>query len=238
MTGVSEIVIFGIFTGVVILALKTSLGCGLTNLRKREVVYVASIYLCASVILSQFVDVIPLDVTQNVLASGLTMHIIVASGLIYSGIITKKEWLSRGKDISRKTFLWLSLPCPVCLLATFLACSVLSKIMSISNLAIGVLVGMIFFVIICAFSLTFAKIAASINIKNPSSLGTAMIMFGLFYFLSILLIPAYVQIESVPVPESTIDTRDTGISLLVMVSLIGLGIIIDRMKRRRMKEVY
>ena len=53
------------------------------------------------------------------------------------GIKTKKEWLSRGNDLSRRTFLWLSVPCPVCLTATFLACLMLSRLTRISNLRIG-----------------------------------------------------------------------------------------------------
>ncbi|PXF53568.1 MAG: hypothetical protein C4B56_01460 [Candidatus Methanophagaceae archaeon] len=83
----------------------------------------------------------PLNVTQNILAMGVTMHLIIATGLVYFGIKTKKEWLSRGNDLSRRTFLWLSVPCPVCLTATFLACLMLSRLTRISNLRIGFLVG-------------------------------------------------------------------------------------------------
>jgi len=52
--------------GVAILALKTGLGCGFANLRKREIAYVALIYFITSIALGYLVGVIPLNVTQNV----------------------------------------------------------------------------------------------------------------------------------------------------------------------------
>ena len=63
---------------------------------RREIVYVALIYFITSIALGYLVGVIPLNVTQNILAMGVTM---------------------RGNDLSRRTFLWLSVPCPVCLTA-------------------------------------------------------------------------------------------------------------------------
>jgi len=130
MTEISSLITLGVIIGVAILALKTGLGCGFANLRKREIVYVALIYFITSIALGYLVGVIPLNVTQNILAMGVTM---------------------RGNDLSRRTFLWLSVPCPVCLTATFLACLMLSRLTRISNLRIGFLVGVIFFIGVCLY---------------------------------------------------------------------------------------
>ncbi len=230
---ISALITVGVLIGVAILALKTGLGCGLTNLKRREIVYIAFIYFSASIILSCLVGVLALDITQNILATGVTMHLIIASGLVYFGIKTKKEWLSRGNDLSRKTFLWLSIPCPVCLTATFLSCSMLSQLTEISNLWIGTIVGLIFFIGICFFSSLFSSIAGAFKIKTPSTLGTVMLLFGLFYLLSPLIIPAYIQAQSIPVPEFSIDYQKVFLSFLIMTLLIGLGFLMDKYKKRK-----
>ena len=94
MTEPNIIIALGVLTGVAILALKTGLGCGFANLKRKEVVYIAFIYFSASIILSYLVGIIALDITQNILATGVIMHLIIAIGLVYFGIKTKREWLS------------------------------------------------------------------------------------------------------------------------------------------------
>ena len=236
MAEISNLVTVGVLIGVAILALKTGLGCGFASLKRREIVYIAFIYFSASIVLSYLVGVIALDVTRNILATGVIMHLIIATGLMYFGIKTKREWLSYGNDLSRKTFLWLSVPCPVCLTATFLACLMLSQLTDISNLWIGTLVGVIFFIGVCFFSFTVSSIARVFKIKTPSTLGTVMLLFGLFYLLSPLIIPAYIQAQSIPIPKFSVDYHKIFISFLVMTFLIGLGFLMDKHKRSRKKK--
>ncbi len=236
MAEISNLVTVGVLIGVAILALKTGLGCGFASLKRREIIYIAFIYFSASIVLSYLVGVIALDVTQNILATGVIMHLIIATGLMYFGIKTKREWFSYGNDLSRKTFLWLSVPCPVCLTATFLACLMLSQLTDISNLWIGTLVGVIFFIGVCFFSFTVSSIAGIFKIKTPSTLGTVMLLFGLFYLLSPLIIPAYLQAQSIPVPEFSVDYRKLFISFLMMTFLIGVGVLMDKHKRLKKKK--
>jgi len=236
MAEISNLVTVGVLIGVAILALKTGLGCGFASLKRREIVYIAFIYFSASIVLSYLVGVIALDVTRNILATGVIMHLIIATGLMYFGIKTKREWLSYGNDLSRKTFLWLSVPCPVCLTATFLACLMLSLLTDISNLWIGTLVGVIFFIGVCFFSFTVSSIARVFKIKTPSTLGTVMLLFGLFYLLSPLIIPAYIQAQSIPIPEFSVDYHKIFISFLMMTFLVGVGFLMDKHKRLKKKK--
>ena len=236
MAEISNLVTVGVLIGVAILALKTGLGCGFASLKRREIVYIAFIYFSASIVLSYLVGVIALDVTQNILATGVIMHLIIATGLMYFGIKTKREWLSYGNDLSRKTFLWLSVPCPVCLTATFLACLMLSQLTQISNLRIGILVGVIFFIGVCFFSFSVSSIASVFKIKNPSTLGTVMLLFGLFYLLSPLIIPAYIQAQSIPIPGFSVDYHKIFISFLMMTFLAGVGFLMDKHKRLKKKK--
>lgn len=52
MAEINNVMVLGVLVGIAILALKTGLGCGFANLKRREINYVAFIYLVASLILS------------------------------------------------------------------------------------------------------------------------------------------------------------------------------------------
>jgi predicted transporter len=213
MTDTTSLIAFGVLIGVAVLALKTGLGCGFASLRWKEVAYLATIYLVVSIVMGYLVGVIPLDLTQNILAAGL----------LYFGVHTKRKWISCGCDISRKTFLWLSLPCPVCMVALFLACTVLAGAIDKSNIVIGAIVGVVFFAGICLSAFSIAFLARRFGCRDPSALGTAMILFGLFYLLSPLIIPAYMQAQTVPMPGIRMDVGETLLSFALMAALGIIG---------------
>jgi len=233
MTDTTSLIAFSVLIGIAVLALKTGLGCGFASLTRKEVVYLATVYLAVSAIMGYLVGIIPLDLTQNILAMGVTMHLIIAAGLIYFGIRTKREWLSQRRDLSRKTFLWLSIPCPVCLTATFLACTVLAGAIDRSNIVIGLIVGVVFFtgIIIASFSVAF--VARRFDSKDPSALGTMMILFGLFYLLSPLIIPAYMQAQTVQSPNVPMDMGETILSFSLMAALATIGVVRDKYRKSK-----
>jgi len=233
MPDVANIMAVGILIGIAVLALKTAVGCGFANLKRREILYIASIYFILSIVMGYLVGVIPVDTTQNILASGLAVHIIIAIGLVYFGVHTKKKWLSSGSDISRRSFILLSCPCPVCLTATFLACMTLANVTGVSNVIIGLLVGTIFFFCICIDTYAISSIARRFNLKNPSALGTAMILFGLFYLLSPLIIPAYLQAQTLPNSGFSISLSDITLSFALFAILFTFGFIRDRYGRSK-----
>jgi len=233
MTDTTDLVTLGVLIGISVLALKTGLGCGFANLKRREILFIASIYFMVSIIMGYLIGIIPVDLTQNILATGVTMHLIIAVGLIYFGVRTKKEWLSDRCDLSRKSFLWLSLPCPVCLTSLFLACTVLSDAIDLSNIIIGAMIGMIFFTGVCLSSFSIAFTAKKFNYKNPSALGTVMILFGLFYLLSPLIIPAYMQAQTVQTPCIRVDYSEIVLSISLMAVLAIIGFTKDKYRRSK-----
>ena len=231
MEDTTNLIAFGVLIGIAVLALKTGLGCGFASLKGMEVLYLATVYLVLSIIMGVLVGIIPLDLTQNILAAGVTMHLIIAAGLLYFGIRTKRQWLSCGCDLSRKTFLWLSLPCPVCMVALFLACTVLAGAIDRSNIVIGLIVGSVFFVGISLSAFSVKFLAKRFGCRNPSALGTAMILFGLFYLLSPIVIPAYIQAQTAPIPHIPIDMGETLLSVALMAVLGIIGFAGHRYKR-------
>jgi predicted transporter len=224
----------GILIGMAVLSLKAGLGCGLSGLRKKEILGFAGIYAIAAFILGGIAGVVSQEVSEQIMALGLIMHLIIAAGLIFFGIQTRKNWLSGKNDLSRHTFLWLSLPCPACIIATFLACLVLSDITGITGLEVGAVIGAIFFCGILVASFSVSYLAALTGKKNPSTLGSVMIMLGLFYFLCPLLIPAYIQAQGTGTLDVAIQTGDMGTGILLICIPVAAGYFTDRIMRKKL----
>jgi len=210
--------ISGVLIGILIFALKVSLGCGLASLNRREVLSIAAGYLIISLFMGMAIELLPENSLAAALNAGVAMHLAVALLLVALGIMTTRKWNSHHHDISRKTFWVLSMPCPACLAASFISCSFLAGLVDIDPWKIGALVGLLFFICIAAFSTALGRIKGT-----PSSLGNAMIFLGIFYILSILLIPAYLNSQTITFLSISPPLADTGLSYLMILSLMALG---------------
>lgn len=213
----------GTLAGMAILSLKTGLGCGLSNLSRKEILGFAGVYGVVAFLLGGVAGMVSRDISDQVLASGVLMHIIIAAGLIFFGIQTRKNWISGKKDISRHTFLWMSLPCPACIAATFLACLVLSDVTGTSGFRIGALIGLIFFIgiVLTSFAISFS--ATRLGKKNPSTLGSSMIVLGLFYLLCPLIIPAYIDAQAIDTLDFAVPAGDIWTGLLLILLPVAAG---------------
>jgi len=210
--------IFGVLTGIMIFALKVSLGCGLASLRRREIISIAAVYLLISLFMGVAIELMPEGALEWALNTGMAVHLIVSVLLIALGVTTARRWNSNHHDISRKTFWALSMPCPACLAASFISCSFLAGLADIDPWKTGALVGMLFFVSIAAFSTILGRMQGS-----PSTLGNAMIFLGLFYILSILLIPAYIESQKISFLLAGSQMTETVPSYLLILSIMAMG---------------
>ncbi len=214
----------GILIGIIIFALKVSLGCGLASLSRKETLCIATSYLALSLVMGHVVGLVPEGTLTSVMNMGVAMHMVIAFLLVAIGVATAREWNRHGHDLSRKTFWILSVPCPACLAATFLSCSALAGLLEVSGWKVGVVVGFIFFASIAILSTTVGKVGTS-----PSALGNVMIFVGLFYILSMLLIPAYLKTQSTPFAPVTIPASDLFTSYFFILGLVALGFVGRRM---------
>ncbi|HPY71762.1 MAG: DUF2162 domain-containing protein [Methanothrix sp.] len=210
----------GVLVGIIIFALKVSLGCGLASLSRREVLLIAAGYLGISLFMGVAVELLPDDLLTTALDAGVALHLLVAMLLVALGVMTAKNWNSHRHDISRKTFWILSLPCPACLAASFISCSFLAGIVKIEPWKIGVVVGLIFFFSIAAFSGFLGRIK-----RAPSAMGHAMIFLGLFYLMSMLIIPAYLNSQKISFVPTDLQFMEVAYSYLTILSIVGLGFI-------------
>ncbi|HIH27300.1 MAG TPA: DUF2162 domain-containing protein [Methanoregulaceae archaeon] len=223
----------GTLAGIAILSLKTGLGCGLSGLRRKETLGFAAVYAVAAFLLGGVAGMVSRDISEQVLASGVLLHLIIAAGLVYFGIMTRKKWISEKKDISRHTFLWMSLPCPACIAATFLACLVLASATGTAGFRVGALVGAIFFAGILLSSSAISYGAGKLGKKDPSTLGNGMIVLGLFYLLCPLVIPAYLESRNIRMEDFTVPAGDMGFGLLLLLIPVAAGYLTDSWMRKR-----
>ncbi|KLK88707.1 transporter [Methanoculleus sediminis] len=230
MSNVVNFLTAGVFGGTALLALKSGVGCGLSGLRTRETLCLASVYAFTALIIGAVVGSIPVDATEQIVGLGVVMHLVIGLALVYFGIRTKKAWLSDRQDISCRTFLLMSLPCPACLAATFLSCLIFTDIAGVSGVAAGAVVGGVFLVGTLVGGAGTSWITKKANMKNPSTLGNVMLFLGLFYLLCLLLVPAYLQAQDAPAFGIATDPAGMLLALVLMTALIAFGALADRIR--------
>jgi len=192
----AALTVIGILIGILIFGIKSGIGCGFSNVTTREILTIGGSYFILALLFGSVADRVSLEALGGLSSMGMGIHVLVSLLLIVTGIYTQKRWNS-GKDVSRHTFLVLSLPCPVCLGALAVSCILLASALEISGLKIGVLVGSAFFIAIVGSSFLFRKLG-----KTPETLGGIMMMIGIYYLLGVMLIPAYMQTKSMSVSSS------------------------------------
>ncbi|PXF53636.1 MAG: hypothetical protein C4B56_01825 [Candidatus Methanophagaceae archaeon] len=226
----STMLIFGVLLAVIKFSAKTAFGTALASLNKKEILGVALVYFAVPFAMSIIIGVPggAYKFANAVLGSWVilgAMHMLIAFFLLFLGLYTIKKWVRSKKDITRKTFLLMAIPCPVCSATMFIACALLI-IMGMGSLETGMLVGGVFFVSI--LGMTFAIRGLRLKLRknlNPSSLGGVMLFFGLLYFLSLLLIPAYLPVRDMELNIAGIPPNDVLIGLLFMAVMVAIGFI-------------
>ena len=221
----SGLVIFGIFIGMLKFSSKAAFGMGFSGLNTREILAVASVYLAVPLLMCAVIRVADDALYETIntlfglgLAFGL-FQLAIAILLIVLGFYTVKKWNQAKKDVSRRTFLLMALPCPVSLATIFLTCAFL-VIAGMGTLKAGLLVGGIFFSTIIVITTVLRRTRFS---KKPSNLGSMMIFFGLLYFLSILLVPAYLPVSEmeITIGDAPLDEMLPGFLFVLAMTTIG-----------------
>jgi len=209
----TALTVIGILIGILLFGIKTGIGCGFSNITTREILTIGGSYFILALLFGSVADRISLDALGGISSIGMGVHILVSLLLIITGIYTQKKWNS-GKDVSRHTFLVLSMPCPVCLGALALSCILLASTLEIRGLKIGLLVGSAFFIAIVGSSFLFRKLG-----KTPETLGGIMMMLGIYYLLGVMFIPAYMQTKQM-------NISSTGRSEIGIIPLLVCGTIV------------
>ncbi len=216
-------IVTGILFSVLVFGVKTGAGCGFSSIGRRKVLLLGFSYFLISVLMGALTGYIDMSGLESIAGMGMAVHSVLALLLIGAGIYTSKKW-NCGCDVSKHTFLFLSLPCPVCLAALFLSCMVLATTLEVGGLWIGVLVGLVFFLAVICSSYLFRKMG-----KKPDTLGGIMLFLGVFYLMGVLLIPAFIKTQSMYVAPLEAGTQ-FAFPLVVITLFIFGGFIFSRMR--------
>jgi|Deesub1362A_J573_1020465.scaffolds.fasta_scaffold00139_26 predicted transporter len=217
-----------VLIGIALFGVKSGLGCGLTSLKKEEIVMISTAYLILSMVFSILSDMIPISATRSLLSMGLFLHTLLAIMLVIGGLYTAREFW-KGRDVSRKSFLLLSIPCPVCMAATFFACSILIHMTDTTPLQVGFAVG-ITFILTITTTVLLARKVNSLTRKGPYFLGNVMLFLGMFYILAALLIPAYIQSRGVLIETGSMDVGNVVVSFSMLSGIVLVGFLLSRFR--------
>lgn len=215
----STLTVIGIMIGILIFGIKTGLGCGFSNITTREILTIAGSYFILALLFGSVADNISLGAFERLSAMGMGVHVLVSLLLIGAGIYTQKKWNS-GKDVSRHTFLAISMPCPVCLGALAVSCMLLSGSLNFSGIKIGLLVGIAFFTAVVASSFLFRFWKTRLGM-TPETMGGAMMLLGIYYLLGALLIPAYMKTKQMNL--APMEVGETSIFPLLVFGVLVLA---------------
>lgn len=207
--------VIGILIAILIFGLKTGVGCGFSSVRRRDVLILATGYFIISLILGSLVGLVDESYLEVIASLGMTLHVLIALILIVAGIYTQKKWIC-GHDVSKRTFLVISVPCPVCLTALFVSCMILASTLEVDGWKVGVLVGIVFFLSVVLSTWVFRSMK-----KTPEDLGTAMMFLGIFYLMGAMIVPAYIKAKKLNI--SPIEGGGLDVITLLVISLFILG---------------
>ena len=226
----SGIVIFGIFLGMLKFSSKAAFGMGFSALNSKEILAVASIYLVVPLLMCALISVAGdalYEAINTLFGLGIAFGVFqltIAISLLVLGFYTVRKWNQAKKDVSRRTFLLMAMPCPVSLATIFLTCAFL-VIAGMGALKAGLLVGGMFFSTIIVITTVLRRTRFS---KKPSNLGSMMIFFGLLYLLSILLVPAYLPVSEMEISIGDFPVSDMIPGFLFILVMTAIGFVRGR----------
>ncbi len=211
----TALTVIGILIAILIFGIKTGVGCGFSNTGPRKIIAIAGSYFLLSVLVGSIVGNFSMESLEKISGLGFCVHVMLSLLLVGTGIYTQKKWHA-GRDVSGHTFLVLSMPCPVCLATLAFCCMLLAASLEISGLKIGLLVGTAFCISVLLSSFGFKRLG-----KTPESLGSVMLLLGIYYLLGAMIIPAYMKTKQLNLVVLSGD--GAGIVPLSLSAMVILG---------------
>ncbi|MDD9304360.1 MAG: hypothetical protein HUK40_19240 [Desulfobacter sp.] len=151
----------------------------------------AIVFAGAGFILTQENLAAHLDLFQNMFASGMSLHFLLAFLLLIWGVSLQK---SKPKQTSR-AWIPLVVPCPVCFMVILLSCSFVNAVYPDQ--------AFVFLALYSGFILTSLTVAIlfAAQIKDQARahgfLGRLMLYIALYFMLSVIVIPQFADLDKI-----------------------------------------
>ena len=204
---------------VLIFATKAGLVAGSAHLSKLKIISLAFLYGMLSFLMGIILKVFnPFDyfqLFQKFISYGVLLHIFLSFGLFAWGLYTIKSFVNENIK-KRKVGYLLMFPCPICLSSMLLSTSIFSAITGISAIKASALISIIFMVVILTSALLFRHL-------NPIIVGFSMLMLGLYFVISILVVPVYSQYKAIF--SLTQSTAKMDLSLPQLMGILGIALL-------------
>jgi predicted transporter len=228
--------IFAVKSGVGIHYLLTQAGerkNRFTRLSLYSLVYLFLFLACAYVI--DRIDIIAyFETLQKFIKYGMILHVLMAGGLLIWGILLLRNsgMPSKGKNA------WVALivPCPVCISVVFLSLSFLISYFpnAVHVAAISTYLAFMAIVLITHTAMAFRRN----NSKEAPELtvGTAMVLIAVYFFLSIIILPQFGNVDRIyrlaayEGETQTVGSKDLLLMCSIIIAFLALGFI--KMKKQ------
>ncbi|OEU53843.1 MAG: hypothetical protein BA872_09945 [Desulfobacterales bacterium C00003060] len=135
------------------------------------------------------------EIVQDLLKSGMFIHIMMAGGLIIWGIV-----LLKGKNrTGKRSYGWMALviPCPVCITVIFFSVAFLLSCLPDPGYPAVLGAYVVFMAIVVATVISMTLWSIRSGFAAESILGAAMLIVAVYFFLSVIIMPQFADIEKI-----------------------------------------
>jgi predicted transporter len=223
----------GVVFTIAVFAGKAGLVAGSARLGWRGLIALALLYGLAAFAMGVGLSVVnPMDyfaVFQRFMAWGVGVHFLLSVGLIVWGWSTMRTATGQTKRRPVVGYL-LMLPCPVCLSAMLLSCSIFVALTGADPIRVGTGMAFLFIAVILSVALLAGHLMKRGRDERRSELllGFIMLLTGLYFAASIIIVPVYAKAKALfSIPGAAVgpqlSLRDASILFLIAGFVSGLG---------------
>ncbi|MDO5851358.1 MAG: DUF2162 domain-containing protein [Methanobacteriaceae archaeon] len=210
----------GVLSAILVFGVKIGLAMGFAGLTKKQAVLITLGYgigvVVLSVLCTPFTDLI----YTIVYGYSSVLFSIMALVILYTGFDTVKEWRRTREDHATASCMAMIAPCPCCFGSIIASIILVTPMLKVSVVEIGIYSAIALMISMILFYLISEQVVKRIDKPFPVVLGNFMIFVGLYFLLSVIILPNMISAGASSSSPITIGSLNN--LLLVIVGAILL----------------